>query len=213
MAMLNNQQWVLPCGPNQSYSDLVCVNQPGAGCNTTNPYLTRGTINRDQTITVDGAAGTMYNVTARFRGVVEPKTYQNGNMPVRNVPQNGWYVGGVPSQNGNYNVYMLQISSPAQVYYLNALGNQTPAVPEAHFSYPIDYTVTFPVAGGSTVRFLADDSNCSAIKNCDATSVDGSGGQGQCHAITIAGLTTTPAIAQPYNGQFVVLQLMSVVPQ
>jgi len=210
MAILDNQQWLLPCGKNQSYSDLVCVNQIGNGCNGTNPYLTRGTINRDQTIAVGGNAATTYQVTLRFRGVVEPKTYQGGTKPNPTVKTDGWYVGGQPAQNNNYNVYMFSVSSPKQDYWLNALGNQMPTVPEAHFSYPIDYTVTVPVSGGAMIRMLADDSNCSAIKNCDSTSHDASGGAGICNPITVPNLTTTPNIAQPYNGQFIVMNVVSV---
>lgn len=230
LTALDNQEWVLPCGPNQGYSDLVCVNQginsamfgghPGNNnCPGNNPpaYIVQGTVNRDQTITVGGNPATTYTVKARFVGVVEPKQYQGGTKQTPAVATDGWYTGGTPTTNDNYNVYMLQITAPAQVYYLNALGNQTPQVARAHFSYPIDYMATFQVQGGTMVRFLADDSNCSAIKNCSTASVDGSGGNGRCVAITIPNLVTTPpagqpVITQPYNGQFVIMQIQSVTP-
>jgi hypothetical protein len=223
LVAMDNQWWLLKCGQTQSYSDLVCVNQPAANCNGTNPYLTRGTINRDQTITVGGDGGTTYMVTAHFQGVVEPKTYQGGTKANPTVKTDGWYVDGTPSQSGNYNVYMLGVSSPAHVYYLNALGNSNPKIAEAHFSYLIDYVATFPVQGGAMVRFLADDSNCSAIKNCDAASTDGSGGTGHCNPITVPNVTAMPPatgetfvpatalpFSQPYNGQFVVMTIQSV---
>ena len=178
--------------------------------------------------------GTTYMVTAHFQGVVEPKTYTGGVKANPTVKTDGWYAPSsptaatqpAPSQSGNYNVYMISVTPPggtAAYYFLNALGNQTPAVPEAHFSYMIDYTATFPVAGGSAVRFLADDSNCSAIKNCDSTSIDNSGGRGTCNPITVPNLPTTmPAagqtfnpttalpFSQPYNGQFIIMTITSV---
>jgi hypothetical protein len=223
-------KWTLPCGVDQSYSLLVCQNNPPTGnCrlpSATVPYLTAGTINLDKTITLHGTVGRTYTVTARIQGVVEPKHYQNGvnttattcaAAPATNT-NCGWYVGGAPQTVGNYNVYSMWVSAPAptpttglpgQYYFLNNI-NKT----EAHFSYPMDYTVTFQVNGGAMVRFLADDSNCSAIKNCDTTSVDTvPGGGGRCNPITINGLVSTPApgtITQPYSGQFVVLSVLSV---
>jgi hypothetical protein len=223
-ASLNFQKWLLPCGVDQGYSLLVCQNNPPTGnCqlpSATVPYLTAGTKNRDETITVGGTPGKIYTVTARIQGVVEPKHFQNGvvgtcaGAPAVNT-NCGWYVGGAPQTGGNYNVYMLWVSAPAptptaglagQYFFLNNV-NKT----EAHFSYPIDYTVTFQVAGGAMVRFLADDSNCSAIKNCDTTSIDTvPGGGGRCNPITIPNMAAGAGVTQPYPGQFTVLTVSAV---
>lgn len=228
-------KWLLPCGQDQSYSLLVCQNPPSNGTppksgncqlpSTTVPYLTAGTINLDKTITVRGTPGKTYTVTARVQGIVEPKHYQNGvnttattcaAAPAVNT-NCGWYVGGAPQTSGNYNVYMMWVSAPAptpttglqgQYFFLNNI-NKT----EAHNSYPIDYTVTFQINGGAMVRFLADDSNCSAIKNCATTSADTvPGGGGHCDAITVPNMVSTAAgpVAQPYNGQFIVLSVVSI---
>jgi len=187
--------------------------------------LTAGTINLDKTITLRGTPGKTYTVTARVQGIVEPKHYMNGvataattcaGAPAVNT-NCGWYVGGAPNQSGNYNVYMLWVSAPSptpttglqgQYFFLNNI-NKT----EAHFSYPIDYTVTFQVNGGAMVRFLADDSNCSAIKNCAVGSIDTvPGGGGVCNPITLPNMVTTAAgaVTQPYNGQFIVLSVLDV---
>jgi hypothetical protein len=211
----------MPCGINQSTSSLVCENYPAHAtdprCPTAGPYLTKGNLMRDDTVAVGGPAGAIYDVTLRVRGVVEPKHFMNGAMGTpANGTNYGWYVGGEPNQSGNYGVYMLWVSAPVvmqtgaldgQYYFLNAV-NQF----EAHFSYPIDYTVTFPVAAGAQIRFLADDSNCSMIKNCDDTSRDGIGPvSSMCNPITIADLPASAAIAQPYAGQFIYLTVLSVV--
>jgi hypothetical protein len=169
-------------------------------------------MNRDQTVTTGGNPATTYMVTAHFRGVVEPKTYQGGTKQAPTVKTDGWYVGGTPSTMGDYNVYLITVSNPNVTYYLNALANQNPRIGESHFSYLIDFSATFPVQGGATLRFASSDSNCSAIKNCDVMgSVDVNPG-GVCVPIVVPNFTVTPPIAQPYNGQFVVMEITSVSP-
>ena len=156
-------------------------------------------------------------MTLRVRGVVEPRHYVGGTQGwAVNGSNYGWYVGGEPSQAGNYGIYMLWVSAPVvmqtgaldgQYYFLNAINH-----PEAHVSYPIDYTVTLPVAAGAQVRFLSDDSNCSMVRNCDASSVDAyTPPSGQCNPITIADLPATSGITQPYSGQFIYLTVVSAV--
>jgi hypothetical protein len=199
---LDGQKYLLNCGPDQGYSNLVCQNPQGACPNQGQPYLTLGNHNRDDHVKFGGTAGTVYQVTIRVRGIVEPKHYTGG---MKDTAHEGFYVGGAPSQSGNYNVYLLKTSGmQAQSYFLNALNQQ-----EAHFSYPIDYTVTIPIEGGADMWFLSDDSNCSAIKNCDTSSVDKPGNQPGCKPITLAGFNE-PGITQPFNGQFIVIHVLDV---
>jgi hypothetical protein len=99
---------------------------------------------------------------------------------------------------------MLRVSSPQQTYFFNAL-NQT----EAHATHPVDYTVTIPVTGGAQLQYLASDSNCSEIKNCDSTSGEGAGGTGMCHPSVLPNFTDA-RITQPYNGQFLEMNVVSV---
>jgi hypothetical protein len=208
-AVLDNQQFVLPCLQDESYSNLVCQNKASAAAVCPNTaaanYIDRGFKNRDETITIAGTPGTVYDVTIRVRGVVEPKHYQGG---VKDTVHDGFYSGGTPVNSGAYNVYMLGVSDPPTpgVYYLNAVNFN-----EGHFDYPMDYTVTIPIAAGARVRFLAADANCSAIKNCDPSSRDTAGGpQSDCHQNVVPGLTA-PGIVQPVRGQFVVINLVSAV--
>ena len=229
MDMLNNQQWLLPCGPDQSYSKLVCQNTGvvasinynatmygGTDCGTmaSAGNIMAGTINRNQTVTVGGNPATTYMVTAHFVGIVEPKVYQGGTKQSPTTATDGWYVDGTPRNSGSYNVYMLGVSSPQHVYYLNALGNQNPAVAEFHYTYQIDFEATFPVQGGAKVQFLADDSNCSAIKNCGTAGSNDAAGI--CVGIVIPNLVATPPIDQRgtmgYSGQFIVMTITSVSP-
>jgi hypothetical protein len=196
---------MVPCGPNQSASILVCQNfarGSNGACPSANPYLTRGTLNRNDSATFGGTPGIVYDVTVHVRGIVEPKHFTDGT---KDTAHEGWYVGGTPSTAGGYNVYMLGVSDPPQSYYLNALNKS-----EAHFTYPIDYEVTFPVAGGATLTFLASDSNCSTVRNCDPTSIDGYPVSGQCNANLVPDLPPAAGIVQPYNGQFIYMNVVSV---
>src|SRR4029077_9594861 len=63
--------------------------------------------------TLGGLAGRTYDVTFRFRGVVEEKTYING------CRDGDFSISGHPD-NDPYNLYRLTISSPPQTYYLNS---------------------------------------------------------------------------------------------
>jgi hypothetical protein len=221
-AALDGQKYLMPCGPTQLTTGLWCQNFPGSppatGCPLANPFLTRGNVMRDETITIGGAASTIYDVTLRVRGVIEPKHYINGapGTPA-NGTNYGWYVGGEPSPGGDFGKYMLWVSAPVvmqtgtldgQYYFLNAVNHN-----EAFAAYPIDYTVTLPISAGARIRFLADDSNCSMVKNCDDTSIDNqrSPEQAICNPITIADLPASSGITQPYPGQFIYLTVVSAV--
>jgi hypothetical protein len=212
-AIMDGQAWLAPCGPTQAFSDLVCQDTVMSACPQGSEYLLNGTIFRNDTVTFGGDPAVTYNVTVRVRGVVEPKHYTGCTLNFA-TPQEGFASGPTrppggsggcyPSTSGNYGVYMLRVSNPQKTYFFNAL-NKT----EAHFSYPVDYTVTIPVAGGAQLQYLASDSNCSENKNCDSTSVDGVAGGGICNPIVLTTFSDS-RIAQPYNGQFLVMSLVSV---
>jgi hypothetical protein len=214
-AALDGQEWLMPCGPDNAYTNLGCE-VPSAelarclGANTGPAYL-RGKRYRDDRIVFGGTPGKTYDVTVRIRGVVEPKGYQNG---MKDVANDGWYVGGEPSQQGTYNIYMLWVSAPTvipstlgagQFFFLNAVDHA-----EAHFTYPIDNTVTISIAAGAEIWFLLDDSNCLNVKNCDSTSID-SVTAGTCNPSVIPDLPESSGITQPYEGQFIYMNVVSVV--
>ena len=211
-AVLDGQQILVPCGATELYSDLVCAQQPYVDqpepkpkCPDMGPWLTLGAIARDETVTFGGTPGWTYNVTLRVRGVVEPKHFSKGGRPVDGSGTNfGWYIDGGPNEVGSYSTFMIGVSSPAHKYFRNAIGYV-----EAHFAYPIDYTVTLPIDGGASVRFLQSDPTCTIVKNCGADSVEGNTGAGVCNPIVIPDL---PGIPQPYNGQFVVVNVVSATP-
>lgn len=143
------------------------------------------TANTTATATVGGTAGLTYDIAVHILGIVEQKTYSNGCKSAY------WLSGGV--DNGDaYNVYELTISSPPQHYFLNSgtSGIQT--------AYTLDYTKTFRADAGATVQLFAASQDGQEIKNVDA------GG----NPLSIAGTS----VAQPYNGQFIQMNVTSVVP-
>ncbi len=198
--ILDGQMFELECGSDSSFSIRVCNNnQSGGACPNSDEYIFDGYINRDETVTFGGTAGTTYDVTVRVRGVVEPKDYIEGTQG-----PGGFYVGGRPGEMNNYNVYLLRVSSPAQDYFLNSIGEQL-----AHNAYSMDYEATLTIEGGATIEFVASDSNCLAIANCAEPQ-----NESECNPVTIPSLETDhPEIDQPYDGQFIVLDVQSVAIQ
>jgi hypothetical protein len=170
-ASLSGLRWEIPCtGPNQGNN--VC-SAPG-------PV---------QTSTVlAGQAGRTYDVTLRFRGVIEQHTYTGGT-------NDGAYfqIGGVPSADG-FNVYELDISDPPSTYYLNR------GMSFIYWCFPIDYTATIPMAAGATVTLRGDARDGAEIVNTDPNNMP----------IVIPDIPPAPAA---YDGQFIQMDVRSVVPR
>lgn len=134
-----------------------------------------------------GTPGTTYDVTLRFRGVVEQKTYVGGT-------QDGlFYTGGAPD-GGPYNIYRLTVSNPSSVYYLNAGTSGIERV------WLLDVTKTIPIAADATVVLDAE-----AIDNAEISNQDGSG-----QPIIPAGVPPAP---DAFDGQFIQMDVVSVVKQ
>jgi hypothetical protein len=132
--------------------------------------------------TFGGEKGKRYKVTLRFRGVVEPMMYKNGQMD-----GDLFYIGGEPN-NATYNIYKIAISSPASHYFLNRQDKV------GHRTFKIDYTKTIEIEGGATVTFHGNGQNGHLISNYDKLTVEG----------------VSPDIKQPYHGQFVQVDVVDV---
>lgn len=142
------------------------------------------TDNFKKEFTFGGEKGKRYKVTLRFRGVVEPMMYKDGK-------QDGdyFYIGGVPN-NATYNIYKIGISSPESHYFLNRQDKV------GHRIFTIDYTKTIEIDGGSKITLLGDGQNGRLISNFAKLSVDG-----------------LKTVKQPFNGQFVQIDVVSVEPK
>jgi hypothetical protein len=169
---LSGLQWVLPSTGAASGGIMPCL-----------PNSTVLAIN-------GGDPNVTYNVTLRFRGVIEQKTYIGGT-------NNGAFfqTGGAPAADG-YNVYRLTISNPAQTYYLNRGTSGQFVV------YGVDYQVTVPIAGGATVTLFADAVDNQEVWNSSTNPPTQT-------PISIPGITSP---AQPFNGQFLQMDVVSGLP-
>ena len=134
---------------------------------------------------VAGAPGATYQVTIRFRGVVELKSYAGGGGTTTDY----WTVGGTAPNDG-YNVYALVITDPPQNYFLNAGPSNVQIV------YPLDYSETLRVKTGAALTLSADPVDAGEVKNVDANLAP----------VSITG-TSVP---QPYDGQFMVMTVTDI---
>ncbi|QDU96121.1 hypothetical protein [Lignipirellula cremea] len=156
--------------------------QEGAGClsglvkgdpNTTDNFTTVKTFG--------GEPGKRYQVTLRFRGVVEPMMYKNGKQVGEY-----FYIGG-EKNNATYNVYQISISSPESHYFLNRQDKV------GHKIFTIDYTQTIEIDGGATVTFHGDGQNGRLISNFKKLVVE-----------------DVPPAPDAYNGQFIQVDVVDV---
>ncbi len=129
-----------------------------------------------------GIKGKRYQVTLRFRGVVEPMMYKDGKMD-----GDYFYIGGEPN-NTTYNIYKITVSSPASRYYLNRQDKV------GHRIFKIDYTKTIDIDGEATVTFFGDGQNGRLISNFAK--------------LVVPDIAPAP---KPFNGQFVQVDVVSVV--
>lgn len=166
-AALSGLRWSIPCSA--TLSALVC------SCADPAPVST----------VLGGAAGASYDVTLRFRGVVEQKSYMGGQ-------QDGgfWQVGGAPAGD-TYNVYALNISSPSQTYYLNRGASSITRC------WVLDYTQTVRVAAGASVSLTAEVRDGQQISNQDGAGTP----------LRVDGVSTTP---DPYAGQFIQMDVVGI---
>ena len=169
-AALDDLSWVLPC----------TVDVDSQSCSDANPP--------PAVATMSGTPGQAYDVTLRFTGVVEEKTYQGGSSDGA-----FWQIGGTPASDG-FNWYRLDVSSPAQTYYLNR------GASNIQHCFAIDYTEVVRVDAGATVTATVNDIGGHEIKNIDAAG----------HPLVAA--AAPPGVVQPYDGQFIAIHVESVAP-
>ena len=203
-----------PCIRDTAASVCATVNGACPGANTAGSGLA-GVLTTDKTVTLGGTPGTMYSITLHIQGEVESKQYggMDANAVLASPAANGFCVGGTPTNADAYNVYLIKVTSGGVVtnYFLNSL--QAPGVSN-HTTYGIDYTAVIKAAGGSTVRLLAADSNCSMIKNCGPIQNDGTVCNGP---IVLGNIEPTARTLNPtfnfttaYNGQWIVMTVKGV---
>ncbi len=181
-ATIDHLRWEVPCGA-VSDDKQLCDDLP-RGATTCPPYPAD---NRpvDRTVTFGGDPGTIYQVTVRLRGVVEPHVYTGGSRTGGH-----FQVGGAPVPSG-YDVFSLAISSPPATFYVNADDA------EGRRLVQVDDQPTLAIEGGATVRIQVADADCKQVRNCvDVTAPT-------CQPVVIPGFP-------PSNGQFIQLDVVAV---
>lgn len=207
-AALDEETLLQPCFFDTSAR--VCSSKPASGaCPSTGDPVLAGTLATDKTVVLGGEPGTFYDIRLRVVGLTEGKTFSGGSDQSSDaeLPADGLYVGGRPINAVNaYSTYVIRTSSPAQDYFLNSISvaNDTRI---RHSTFPLDYEATLRAEGGSSVRLVVADPNCSAIKNC-ADPDDGTVCTPQISGNLPGALGDS--FDQPYDGQFLALDVLDV---
>ena len=128
-----------------------------------------------------GETGKRYQVTLRFRGIAEPMMYKDGKKDGEY-----FYIGGTPN-NGTYNIYKIEVSSPKAHYYLNRQNKV------GHRIFTVDYNKTIEIDAGATVTLSGDGQNGRLITNFDK--------------LVVPGIAPAP---KPFNGQFIQMNVVNV---
>ena len=170
-AALQGLRWEMPCKPGHQ-----------------GPFCDAAVDRPVVTATLAGDPARQYDVTLRFRGVVEWENYKGGTT------EQHWHVGGQPN-NGLYNIYQLGTSAPAQVFYLNSPNGND----DGTRAFSIDYQKTIRVQGGATVTLSADAQDGRLVSNTDDKG----------KPLVVPAVPPAPA---PFDGQFIQMDVVSVVP-
>ncbi len=211
---LNGAMLLGPC-VNKTAESVCQTNKNGTACPGGNADAAlSGYLSTDKTITLGGDPTKLYTITLHVQGEVESKKYDGGadQSAVGGSPKaDGFCEGGTPSNGDAYNVYMARVTSPKKDYFFNSI--QPPGVSN-HTTYGIDYTAKLKANGGSTIRLVAADKNCSMIRNCGPQENSGN----VCSApITLQGIDPVALSKNPtfdftkaYDGQWVVMVVTDV---
>lgn len=132
-----------------------------------------------------GEAGVTYDVTLWIRGVVEEKEYLGG------AEDGHWSEGGTPNGD-NFNQMALEVSDPPQKYWINSGGA------DVSHCVALDDTRTLPIKAGAMVTLSVVDPNA-----CQIFNQDGPGG-------VPLQIPDIPTVTQPFDGQFVYVEVVGV---
>ena len=117
----------------------------------------------EKSFTFGGAAGKVYDITLRVRGIFEPTTIEGGDTP---YPDHPYFKVGGAVRTRDWSCWHIEVSEPKQTYWVN----HYPKV--SHTIYQEDFEATIPVAAGATVVVRVVDGNDRQIDNGKAGSPD-----------------------------------------
>lgn len=217
--------WVATCSTGEvGAGSLDCYIYPEGSTvcpnATSSTYSNKGVI-KTITQTVGGTPGTQYTINFELRGVLGSKCYSGGTRRAGDAPPagwdaesntDGWYMGGTPST-GLWNTYEIHVTPPVltetkslsadkteNVYYLNSMPSTLGVTwCEVHETFPMQYTASFPVFGGGTIKYVLHDSNCKGQQNCGGPRPVNCTTTHRTVDITGMAPPTNPPSAQPYR--------------
>jgi hypothetical protein len=131
---------------------------------------------------------TIYEVVLQVRAVVEPKAYMGGDTNTH------WNEGGEPVPD-QWNVAYIAVEDPPRLIHVNA------GPPAATYCLAIDQGLLVRMRGGSQLEIGTSDPN-----NCSVINVDEPGG-------APISLPDVDAPAQPHDGQFMLVDVMTIEPE
>ncbi len=142
----------------------------------------------EKAVVIGGAPGTTYDVRLRIRGLFEPTTIVEGTTP---DPAHPYYQVGGRIRARDWSAWHIEVSNPAQTYWLN----HYPRV--GHIIHKEDFEATIPMAAGATVTVRVVDGNDRQIDNAEPGLDD--------RMQLITGVT-----GQPLDGQMLRLDVVRV---
>ena len=110
----------------------------------------------EETVVFGGEPGSVYDVTLRIRGLVEPTTIAGGQTPLQDHPY--FKVGGTVSAQ-DYSQWQIEVSEPPQTYWLNHYPTTS------HTIYKEDFEAVVQIAAGADVAVRVVDGNDRQIDN------------------------------------------------
>jgi hypothetical protein len=240
--------WILFGCFSQAGQDCV-TNRAGTACPNQDPNLPmeQQGLTSDEFFTMGGTSGRSYRVSITVTGIAEGKYYERGRRSAGDTtPANingadgidGFYVGGNPVDQENYNIYKLTVRNPSANpatpqagtevahYYLNSMPSQF-TQGEAHNTFAFRYSKDIVVPGGGVIQYHTADRNCRAVDNCGPGSRnagcavgDGRRLPGEPNVMIpatyqgqpVTGLNTRNGANQPFHAQIFHITVTAVTP-
>ncbi len=174
---LDGLRWELPCSTiDPNFPEYICSSDSDV-------HLTER---------LSGVPGALYDVRVRVRGVVETRAYTGGTTVAPFVMQGGTSTV-LPVSSDAWNIYRLDVSSPADHWFLNV------GASGEYLCHLVDSTFTIRAQAKATFVLLATtvDDRRSLIRN-----------RGPDGGVLVA--PGVPPAPSPFDGQFLQLDVLSV---
>lgn len=203
---LDGYLWVGTCSGAGAGLDCKLNDEQNQCPNSTSAtYANRGVLRKAEHV-VGGDSATKYTINFEVRGIVGGKFYTGGKLRTTKYsptePNDGWYEGGTPTDS-KWNTWEIHVDPPVagapNVYYLNAFDTAS-KYDGWHGTFPMSFSASFPVMGGSKITLVIHDSNCLGQQNCGQTPESGQPSCDAPRSVDLSGMSPQPTnFAQPYT--------------